>query len=216
MTAIYPSLISSNVLDIQKTLTQFDPLCAGYHLDIMDDHFVPNLTWGPMMINAIAHASKKKMWIHLMVENPSSFLDRLSLLPESIFTFHIESKQNTKKLISSIKEKKWLPSIAISPKTQPEQIFKFLDDINQVLVMSVEPGFSGQRFLPESIKKIKILSDYRKKNNLHFVIGVDGGVDKKNIVQLHNAGVNDFAIASAIFKQPNPVETFKELQSLIK
>ncbi|NRB21566.1 ribulose-phosphate 3-epimerase [Candidatus Dependentiae bacterium] len=216
MASIYPSLIASNLLNIKKTITLFDPHCSGYHLDIMDDHFVPNLTWGPMFINAIAKATTKKLWVHLMVENPSSFLDRLSLPPGSIFTFHIESKGDHEKLIDAIKEKKWKPSIAINPKTNPKNIFNLLDKIDQVLVMSVEPGFSGQSFLPDSLKKIEKLADHRKKNNLSFSIAIDGGIHNNNIVELKKVGADEFGIASAIFKQQNPLGALEKLQKLIK
>lgn len=214
MADIFPSLIAGDLLNLQKEIKKLDPYVDGYHLDIMDNHFVPNLTWGPMFINAIAQATYRTLWVHLMVDNPMEWPDLLFLPPGSICTFHIESKKEIPKLIKQIKEKKWLASIAINPETSIEEIFPILNVFDQVLIMSVEPGFSGQAFLPKTTKKIEQLAAFRDTSNAQFHIGIDGGVNENNINMLAIKGVNDFAIASGIFDTENQIATLKKLKNL--
>jgi len=214
MAHIFPSLIAGNLLNLQKEIKTLDSHVDGYHLDIMDNHFVPNLTWGPMFINAIARATYRTLWVHLMVDNPMDWTSLLFLPPGSIYTFHLEAKKEIPKLIKQIKEKKWLVSIAINPKTSVEEIFPLLNILDQVLIMSVEPGFSGQNFLPKVIEKIERLAAYRDTSGSTFHISVDGGIDKDNISMLAKKGVNDFAIANGIFKAANSIMRLQELKNL--
>ena len=216
MATIYPSLISADLLNLEQTIKALDPYCPGYHLDVMDYHFVPNLTWGPSFIHAIAKATGGQLWVHLMVDKPTRWLEELRLPPETILTFHFETIGADLTFIKLIQKKMLLPSIAISPKTNVEEIFSVLNAISQVLVMSVEPGHSGQPFLQESIKKIETLAKYRENNNLNFTIAVDGGINEKNIRLLTEKGADQFAVASGIFNAKNPVEQLKKLNSIIQ
>jgi ribulose-phosphate 3-epimerase len=211
---IYPSLISADLLNLAQVLKSLDSQCDGYHIDIMDNHFVPNLTWGSQFVNAIGDATDLPLWVHLMVDNPDDWVELLDLPDDSIYSFHIEAVQNAKSLIESIRENKWKSSIAIKPETPVESIFDLLEDIDQVLIMSVEPGFSGQPFLPGTIKKIKPLLRFRDDNELNFTIGLDGGINKHNIEKLVDHGADDLAIASGIFHQKDPAKALKELREL--
>ena len=143
----------------------------------MDNHFVPNLTWGPMFLAATSRTTYKQLWVHLMVDNPQDWLDKLTLPSGSIVSFHYETSATEISMINGIKEKDWLPSIAINPKTDVEKIFPFLEHLHQVLIMSVEPGFSGQKFLPEVVSKVEALNGYRATSGFGFTIGIDGGVN---------------------------------------
>lgn len=214
MAHIFPSLIAGDLLNLQKEIETLDSYVDGYHLDIMDNHFVPNLTWGPMFINAISQATYRTLWVHLMVDNPMNWTDLLFLPPGSIYTFHLEAKKEIPKLIKQIKEKKWLASIAINPKTSVEEIFPLLNAIDQVLVMSVEPGFSGQNFLSKVVEKVERLAAYRHTSGSTFDIGIDGGIDNNNISMLAEKGVNDFAIANGVFKATNSITKLQELKNL--
>lgn len=214
---IYPSLISADLLQLQKTIEQLNPYCPGYHLDVMDNHFVPNLTWGPAFINAIAAAAPNKiMWVHIMVDNPEAWPDLLQLPPKSILSFHIESIKNFSNLINNIHAKKWRASVTISPKTPVAEILDLLPTIDQVLVMSVVPGFSGQQFIKDTHIKVQQLVEHRTKNNLNFSIGIDGGITAHNIGELAQWGVDEFAAAASIFHQPNPVAALQQLNTLIE
>jgi len=217
MALIFPSLISSDLLNLERTIKTLDPYCAGYHIDIMDNHFVPNLTWGAQFANAIAHSTNKKIWVHLMVENPVSIIDRLQLRTGDIVSIHIETKKEIDRSIKKIREKKLIASVAVSPKTDVSECFEFASrqHVEHFLIMSVEPGFSGQQFLASAIDKIKTLAEYRAKNNLNFTIGIDGGITSDTIVLLAQLGIDQFAIASGIFASPEPVEQLKKLNQLI-
>ncbi len=215
MIRIYPSLISANLLRLQDEIKLLEPYCDGFHLDIMDNHFVPNLTFGAGIIHAISAITDKQLWVHLMVDDPIQWCDTLQIPAESIFSFHFESTKDIPGIIKRIKEKQWQPSIAIKPETDITLLFPFLNDISQVLLMSVEPGFSGQRFLPSVIEKLEPLLKQRDKHQLSFTIGIDGGIDAENISMLAQRGVHDFAIASAIFDQPDPVAALQTLKKAL-
>jgi ribulose-phosphate 3-epimerase len=146
-----------------------------------------------------------------MVDDADSLLDRFFMQPESIVTFHIESKSKISETIKHIEAKKWLASIAINPKTPLEEIFPFLPVIHQVLVMSVEPGFAQQDFLPETADRLRQLVGFRQASKLRFRIGVDGGVKVGNIAQVVTNGADDIAVASAIFTAQDPARALKEL-----
>jgi ribulose-phosphate 3-epimerase len=214
MAIIYPSLIAADLLNLQKDINQMDPYCHGYHIDVMDNHFVPNLTWGPAFIYAIARATEHKLWIHLMVDKPEQWVDNLSLSSGNIISFHFETIGQNIHIIDRIQKKNCMASIAIKPKTNVEEIFPLLNIIDQVLVMSVEPGFSGQSFIKDMADKVVKLQAFRIANKLNFRIGIDGGINKDNIWDLKMKGVDDFAVANAIFGTSDPVASLKELNEL--
>ena len=215
MKAIYPSLISADLLNLEQEIKSLEPYCPGYHIDIMDNHFVPNLTWGASFVHAISDSTAKQMWVHIMVDNPDDWINKLRMPPGSILSFHVEATEVPEMLIKRILEKNWLPSLAVSPKTSVETILNFLNDVHHVLLMSVVPGFSGQKFLPEVTQKLEYLTAYRKQHNLDLKIGMDGGINKDNIAQLAQKGADYFAVASAIFDSSDPAQALQELNKLI-
>src|SRR5205814_4684098 len=123
-------------------------------LDIMDNHFVPNLTWGPTVVNAIAQKTSRTLWVHLMLDNPLGIIEQLDVPQQSIISVHLESPGDIHAAIHAIKNKNWRASIAIKPKTAVSELTPFLNLIDHVLLMSVDPGFSGQAFLPATEQKI--------------------------------------------------------------
>ena len=211
MVKIYPSLIGGNLLCIEQSIKQLEPYCDGFHLDVMDNHFVPNVTFGADMVNAIAQATNKQLWVHLMVDNPRNWCDTLRLAPGSIVSFHIEAAHDHQSITKCITEKKWIPSIAINPKTPVAKILSLLNSIDHVLVMSVEPGFSGQRFLESVLPKVREL----KKAKPTITIGMDGGINLENIAQIAAAGAQDLAIASGIFGSDDPVAALQALRKKV-
>jgi len=215
MTQIYPSLISADLLNLQREIERLDPYVPGYHLDIMDFHYVPNLTWGPAFMDAIAGITKRTLWVHLMVDNPNMWVEKLQLPAGSILDFHIEKLEENKNIFNNIQNKSWQVSVAVSPKIDVEKTFSFLNAITQVTIMSVEPGRSGQAFLPHVLSKVEALVDYRKKNNLKFSIAMDGGISEKNIKEISSLGVDRVAIAHALFSKPDPIKALQEIQKII-
>ncbi len=211
---IYPSLISSDLLNLKHTIDLLDAHCDGYHLDVMDDHFVPNLTWGPAFVNAIRTATVRPLYIHLMVDDPVSWPSRLALAGTDTIIFHHEALhdvQQQKKLLTAIHAKGCKVGIAINPATPAEHVYEVLSLVDVVLVMSVQPGFSGQRFIPEVTQKIETLSGLRKRLGKNFSISVDGGVNEKNIEMLARLHVDVVAVAAALFNYKDPVVALKNL-----
>ncbi len=210
MAEIFPSLISADLLCLREELITLEPYVTGFHLDVMDFHFVPNLTWGPAFINQIRTATKKQLWIHLMVDYPEDYFDRLILHEGDIVTLHIESPSlydfNT--LSSEISQRGWIPSVALNPLTPLE----VLDDltIKHVLLMSVEPGFSGQQFIRDIVQKLKALHARRSQTGKAYTIALDGGINENNFEELVQHGATQLAIASALFSHPNRIAAIKK------
>lgn len=214
MIHIYPAIMGADY-DEYKKLDQLKGLVDRVHIDIMDNIFVPNKTVGMYELNKYAQMTDFLLWIHLMVERPERFYQELVLPHNSLVSFHIESSGCFFDFIKFIKEKKHRASIALNPKTPISESIPFLNIIDQVLVMSVEPGFSGQPFLKEVIKKIEDLVLYRQQHNLAFRIAIDGGVNITNIELLANKGIDDCAVSSGIFSQNDPAAALRELYHLI-
>jgi ribulose-phosphate 3-epimerase len=212
---IFPSLISGDLLNLGHQIEELELLCDGFHIDIMDFNFVPNLTWGAQFIRAISHKTTKPLHIHLMIERVIDFIKTLELRPSDILYFHIESKCDIFQAIKTIREKNTRCGIAINPKTALREIFPYYDHIDSLLLMSVEPGFSGQSFLKESVDRAIEMIAYNKNNNKKIRIGIDGGINATNIKTLALAGITEFSIASAIFDQPNPAAALKKLSAIV-
>lgn len=199
MATIYPSLLAADPNKLETVLQQLDPLVPGFHIDIIDNKFAPNNGISVEKTNILAQLALKPLWVHIMVEDPDSYLDKLKLIPGSILTFHIESHKHAGQMIEKIEAKGWLASMAIKPKTGINEVFPFLPKLHQVLIMSVEPGFAGQPFLPETLAKVGPLVGQRQTAGLDFKIAMDGGIGIKNIVEIAAKGVDQLAVGSQIF-----------------
>ena len=186
------------------------------HIDVMDNHFVPNLTIGPAVVKSIRFVSKTYFDVHLMVTNPRAILDSFAKAGANGITFHIEAVDNPGSLIDQIKSLKLEVGISLKPATPLEEITPFLDQIDRVLIMSVEPGFGGQKFIESSLGKINLLHQMLLKYKLDRVeIEVDGGIKLENALDVINAGADVLVVGSGIFKNDDPVNQinkFKELQ----
>lgn len=214
--SIFPSLISADIMNLRGEIEKLDPHCDGYHIDVMDNQFVPNLTWGSQFVNAIANTTQKPLFVHLMVKDPTNWIDELNLTQHSSIVIHIESEGIARKNLMRIKERYLNAGIALNPQSSVETIFHVLDLVDSVLLMSVEPGLSGQTFLPEVLKKIDPILGYRQAQGLKFHLAMDGGIGQNNIARLALLGVEQFGIASAIFDEPNQLKALKELYALIR
>jgi ribulose-phosphate 3-epimerase len=204
MPSIYPSLISADLLNLQAVMDSLQAASAGWHIDIMDNHFVPNLTWGAQFANAIAKRSTKPVWVHLMIDNPTAFIAQLHLNPASYVTFHVETKDPIPALIAAIRSKKWRPSIAINPSTSLEALMPFIHLVDQILVMSVNPGHSGQQFISASTERIGKLAHMLKQQEAHATIACDGGINRTTIAGPLHAGATEFGVAQGIFGVADP------------
>ncbi len=206
--------MSADLLNLETVIKTLEPYCDGFHIDIMDNHFVPNLTWGPQLTNDIAQITPKPLLVHLMIEKPETIVPTLKLTQESVISFHLEATHSPQVVISEIKKAGYVPSIAIKPKTPLTALNPWIEeDIPHVLLMSVEPGFSGQSFIEGSIERLKELVALRKKEKKEFIVCMDGGVTKDIIGLLHKEGAKQFAVSSAVFDKSDPVIALKELYS---
>jgi ribulose-phosphate 3-epimerase len=213
---IYPSIISSDILSLRSVLKLLDPHCHGYHIDIMDDHFVPNLTFGPAFIKAIRRETILPLHVHLMVDNIFDWVGRILLKKDDLFIFHIEAvlEEDVVDLVESIKGTGCKVGIAINPETSIDILSSYLHLLDHILVMSVNPGFSGQPFLPSVIEKVTALTTKREEYNVNFTIGMDGGIGPENIKMLAEKGVEQVGAASSIFGESDSVLAIKKLYEM--
>ena len=201
-TIISPSILGGSFSNMEKTISEIDQSKAEYiHFDVMDGDFVPNLTFGPKFISDLRFKSNKIFDVHLMINRVGNFLDDYIDAGSDIITFHCEIDENINELINKIKEYKRKVGIAIKPKTPWEEVKKYLRYIDQIIIMTVEPGFGGQSFMNNQIEKIKSLSNYVKENNLNINIEIDGGINYETGKLCVQAGANVLVAGSFLFKQ---------------
>lgn len=176
--------------DLKNNIKKLDNSNIDYlHLDIMDNIFVPNITWSVEEIESLLNNTKSKKDVHLMVKDVIKYIDDYSKLNPEFITFHFEAVDNVLEIINYIKKKNSKVGLSIKPNTKVEEIVKYLPLIDLVLVMSVEPGFGGQVFIPASLNKIEELYNIRKNNNYNYLIEVDGGINSSNIKYLDKCDI---------------------------
>lgn len=216
---IYPSLISADILNLSAVVTQFNSLCDGYHIDIMDGHFVPNLTWGPLFSNALTKKTNLPLHIHLMVTDPTGIAARIAPRQQDHITFHYEAIKNPAAILPTIthlKNMRCHVGMAVNPETPVTAIKPYLEHLDSLIIMSVNPGQSGQAFISSSMEKIEQTIQLRATLKPNLLLIVDGGISSQNIATLAKAGIDACAIASAIFSAPNPPDALKHLYTLAK
>ena len=198
---VAPSILSADFGNLAADVKAIcDAGCDLVHVDVMDGHFVPNLTIGPVVVSAVAKAASKPLDVHLMVENNTFFVDLFAPLNPGYITFHMEEEKHPHRLVQYIRELGIKPGVVLNPHTPAEAVEYLLADVDMVLVMSVNPGFGGQKFIPNVVEKVKRLAALRDKINPDCLIEIDGGVNADNIEMLHNAGVDVCVAGSYVFK----------------
>ena len=213
MMKVAPSILSADFGNLARDVEEIcQSGCDLVHVDVMDGHFVPNLTIGPVVVSAVAKAATKPLDIHLMVQNNTFFVDLFAPLKPEYISFHIEEEKHPHRLIQKIRSYGIKPSIVLNPNTIPEELEYILGDLDMVLLMSVNPGFGGQSFIDTVIPKAMKLDEMRKRLNPKCLIEVDGGVSDKNIQALKDAGVDVVVAGSYVFKHANRAEAIKSLQ----
>lgn len=198
---VAPSILSADFGHLARDVEAIcEAGCDLVHVDVMDGHFVPNMTIGPVVVSAVAKAATKPLDIHLMVENNTFFVDLYAPLKPEYITFHIEEEKHPHRLVQYIRSLGIKPGIVLNPHTPAEVIEYLLPDVSMVLVMSVNPGFGGQKFIPTVVEKVKRLKALRDKINPECLIEIDGGVTNENVAMLRDAGVDVCVAGSYVFK----------------
>jgi ribulose-phosphate 3-epimerase len=200
---VAPSILSA---DFGQLARDVEAICEGgcdlVHVDVMDGHFVPNLTIGPVVVEAVAKAASKPLDIHLMVENNSFFVDLFAPLEPAYLSFHLEEEKHPHRLVQKIRSLGIRPAIVLNPHTIPESVEFLIEDLDMVLLMSVNPGFGGQRFIPSVLERAVRLKELIEKRNPDCLIEVDGGVNDKNVHMLAEAGVDVVVAGSYVYGHP--------------
>ena len=198
---IAPSVLSADYANFETELKKLEASGAEYaHLDVMDGHFVPNISFGAGVVASMRPHSKMVFDCHLMVSNPEHHIEEFARAGADIISIHVEATPHIHGALQKIRAAGVKPSVVINPGTPVEAIKNVLNLVDQVLVMTVNPGFGGQAFLPETMGKIRELVALRDANQLNFDLEVDGGIDDKTIQMAREAGANVFVAGSYVFK----------------
>ena len=200
---IAPSILSANFGNLSESIEKVKN-AEWLHIDVMDGHFVPNITIGPLVVKGLRPYTSQVFDTHLMIDNPRKYVKEFVDAGSDRITFHIEAIEDPKELINYIKSLGVRVGVSIKPNTNVERVAPYLPVLDQVLVMSVEPGFGGQEFMMNSVLKIEELAKIREKDSLSFLIAVDGGINKETAVFCKKAGADVLVAGSYVFKSDHP------------
>ena len=213
---IAPSVLAADFGNLQRDLEMINNSEADwFHIDIMDGVFVPNISYGMPVLEAINRHAKKTIDVHLMIVDPDRYIKDFAALGANNLSVHYEACTHLHRTLQAIKAEGMKAGVAINPHTSVDLLEDVIGDIDLVCLMSVNPGFGGQSFIENTFKKVKKLKQIIERNNASTLIEVDGGVTDKNAAQLIEAGADVLVAGSFVFKAENPTQTIKELKALV-
>ena len=215
MPIIAPSLLAANFINLEVECKMLNESQADwFHLDVMDGRFVPNISFGPMVIEFIRKTTTKTCDVHLMIEEPEKFAEQFKNAGADILSVHIEACKHLHRNIQQIKSLGMKAGVAINPHTPVAELRDVLHDIDLVCMMSVNPGYGGQKFIPHTIEKIKQLRKMIDERGLKVLIEIDGGVTLDNAVSIVAAGADVLVAGNTVFKSADPKATIAQLKAL--
>lgn len=214
MMLIAPSMLSADFLHLEKDVEMVNEHADIFHLDVMDGTFVPNISFGFPVIEAIAKKAQKPLDVHLMIVNPDKYVERFAKVGASMISFHYEAAlEKSAEVIDLIHSFGVKAGIVINPDCPVEKIFPYLSSVDFVLIMSVFAGFGGQKFIPESLDRIKAVKAELQRQGRDIPIEVDGGVDPTNAGLLASAGASILVAGSSVFKAPDPILAIRQMRN---
>ena len=213
MFIVSPSVLAADFAKLGDELKKIEKAGATYaHLDVMDGIFVPNISFGAPMISSIRKASDLIFDVHLMITEPQRYIDDFIKAGADIITIHYESCENPREVIKYIKSKEVKAGLSIKPATPAEAVYDMLRDLDMLLVMTVEPGFGGQKMMPEQLQKVRKIRKYANDNRIKIDIEVDGGLTADNVGLATAAGANVIVAGSAVYNAKSPKEVIKKMK----
>ena len=214
MFIVSPSVLAANFAKLGDEIKKTEKAGAAYsHLDVMDGIFVPNISFGAPMISSIRKASNLIFDVHLMITEPQRYIDDFVKAGADIITIHYESCENPREVIKYIKSKEVKAGLAIKPATPADVVYDMLGELDMVLVMTVEPGFGGQKMIPETLEKVRQIRSYANKRGINIDIEVDGGLNADNVGMATEAGANVIVAGSAVYNAKSPKEVIKNMKA---
>jgi len=217
MKLIAPSILSADFSRLGEEVKAVERVGADWiHVDVMDGHFVPNITIGPLVVEAVKRVTELPLDVHLMIEDPDQYLEDFARAGSTLITVQVEACVHVHRTIQAIKALDVKAGVALNPATPLSTIEWILEDVDLVLIMSVNPGFGGQKFIPQALQKIRDLKAMIRAKNLNVLIEVDGGINQETIQSAADAGADVFVAGSAIFGSSDYGETIGKLRSLIE
>lgn len=214
MIKIAPSILAANFAKLGEEVKEVEAAGADLiHIDVMDGHFVPNISFGAIALEAIRPISKLPMDVHLMIENPDQYIEQFAKAGADYITVHVEACKHLHRTIQLIRSFGVKPGVVLNPHTPIESIKHILQDVDMVLLMTVNPGFGGQKFIDSVVPKIEELSQLIKEKNLDVEIEIDGGITKETIVPCAKAGATIFVAGSAIYNQEDRTKALQNIKA---
>ena len=210
---VAPSILSADFGNLQRDIEMLNNSEADWiHCDVMDGRFVPNISFGIPVVKAVKKISQKPLDVHLMIVEPEKYIDDFAKAGASILTVHYEACIHLHRIIHAIKEKNMMAGVAINPHTPVGLLEDVINDIDLVNVMSVNPGFGGQKFIQNTYHKVRQLKQLSQKHNARIFIEIDGGVDAENVGELVTAGANVLVAGNSVFSSQNPKQVISQLK----
>lgn len=213
MIKIAPSILSADFVNMERDIKMLEKAGADYvHCDVMDGMFVPNITFGPQMIKSISNITDLPLDVHLMVQSPERYVEEFANAGADIITVHVEATTHLQRSLSVIRSLGKKAGAVLNPATSLDTLEYVLDDVDMVLLMSVNPGFGGQAFIPAVLEKTRRLKEMIDRSGKKIDIEIDGGVSPANIAEVVNAGANVVVAGSAVFGAKNPEQVIWEMK----
>lgn len=216
MIKVAPSILSADYLNLERDINKIEKDAEYLHIDVMDGDFVPSISYGPGWVKQIRKISDLILDVHMMVRNPERYVDEFADNGADLIGVHVEATPHIHRALQMIKNKGVKAEVVINPGTPVEAIKPVLYMVDQVLVMTVNPGFGGQKFLPETVKKIQQLNDLKKSEGYSFDVEIDGGVNNETVKTAYNAGATVAVAGSYVFNDENPSSKVQAIKDATK